>query len=145
MVDIAEPIPSRSLMPILKGESLTHWGDDAVFSEQEETRVIRTQKWALFKRYDGPNNRGITPWWRAVVWEWTADKHTRLHNPRPSINPRGPLNGDHYVAKGGSYLCHESYCQRYRTSSRQALLSMTTADNIGFRVAGRHRVNTELS
>ncbi|MDB4223858.1 sulfatase-like hydrolase/transferase [Granulosicoccus sp.] len=60
MPDIAEPIPSRSLMPILKGESLTHWGDDAVFSEQEETRVIRTQKWALFKRYDGPNNRGIT-------------------------------------------------------------------------------------
>ncbi len=58
--DIAEPIPSRSLMPILKGESLTNWGEDAVFSEQEETRVIRTQKWALFKRYDGPNNRGIT-------------------------------------------------------------------------------------
>lgn len=57
--NIAEPIPSRSLMPILRGESLTRWGDDAVFSEQEETRVIRTQKWAFFKRYDGPNNRGI--------------------------------------------------------------------------------------
>lgn len=57
--DLKDPIPSRSLMPIIKGASLVNWGEDAVFSEQEETRVIRTQKWALFKRYDGPNNRGI--------------------------------------------------------------------------------------
>ena len=58
--DIDEPIPSRSLMPILKGASLVDWGEDAVFSEQEETRVVRTQKWALFKRYNGPKNRGIS-------------------------------------------------------------------------------------
>jgi len=54
-----ELIPSRSLMPIIKGEVPPDWGDDAVFSEQEETRVVRTQQWALFKRFKGPNNRGI--------------------------------------------------------------------------------------
>jgi len=69
------------------------------------------------------------------VWEWTADRHTRLHSPRPAKNPKGPLNGDNFVAKGGSYLCHESYCFRYRTSSRQSLPSQTTSGNIGFRVA----------
>lgn len=69
------------------------------------------------------------------VWEWTADRFTALHSPRAQTNPRGPLNGDRAVAKGGSYLCHSSYCQRYRTSSRQALDPLTTAGNLGFRVA----------
>ena len=90
-----------------------------------------------------PNPYGL---YQAIgnVWEWTADRHTRLHSPRPSYNPQGPLNGDNYVAKGGSYLCHESYCQRYRTSSRQGLSATSTADNIGFRVASAHRVRTSL-
>ena len=69
------------------------------------------------------------------IWEWTADRFTNLHSPRPVNNPTGPLNGAKYVAKGGSYLCHDSYCARYRTSSRQALAPLTTAGNLGFRVA----------
>lgn len=70
------------------------------------------------------------------VWEWTADRFTTLHTPRPIANPRGPLNGPKRVAKGGSYLCHASYCHRYRTSSRQALHPLSTAGNLGFRVSG---------
>lgn len=72
------------------------------------------------------------------VWEWTADKFTNLHSPRPQRNPKGPLNGARNVAKGGSYLCHASYCQRYRTSSRQALDPLTSAGNLGFRVASAY-------
>jgi len=69
------------------------------------------------------------------VWEWVADRFTNLHSPRATKNPTGPLNGSRFVVKGGSYLCHASYCSRYRTSSRQALPANTSADNIGFRVA----------
>ncbi|WP_299023499.1 formylglycine-generating enzyme family protein [uncultured Sulfitobacter sp.] len=69
------------------------------------------------------------------IWEWTNDRFTALHSPRAQTNPKGPLNGDRAVAKGGSYLCHASYCYRYRTSSRQALDPYTTAGNLGFRVA----------
>jgi len=47
------PLPSRSLAPLLKGEPLVDWGEDEVFSEQEETRVIRTPQWAYFKRFRG--------------------------------------------------------------------------------------------
>ncbi len=57
--DSTHKLPSRNLMPVLKGEMPTDWGDDAVYSEQEETRVVRTQKWVLFKRFDGPLNQGI--------------------------------------------------------------------------------------
>lgn len=69
------------------------------------------------------------------VWEWVADRFTRLHSTRPTRNPKGPLNGDAYVAKGGSYLCHESYCKRYRNASRQALADTVSTGNLGFRVA----------
>lgn len=69
------------------------------------------------------------------VWEWVADKFTHMHSPRETKNPKGPLNGNQFVAKGGSYLCHESYCLRYRTSSRQALQASVSTGNLGFRVA----------
>lgn len=69
------------------------------------------------------------------VWEWVADRFSNMHSPRDTKNPKGPLNGDRFVAKGGSYLCHESYCLRYRTSSRQALQGCVSAGNLGFRVA----------
>lgn len=50
------PVPSRSLKPVLTGKS-ENAGDGAVYSEQEETRVIRTQKWAYFKRFaDAPGH-----------------------------------------------------------------------------------------
>lgn len=75
------------------------------------------------------------------IWEWTADRFTALHSPRSQTNPRGPLNGDRAVAKGGSYLCHASYCHRYRTSSRQALDPLTTAGNLGFRVAASEGIS----
>ena len=52
------------------------------------------------------------------IWEWCADRFARLHSPRFQVNPSGPLNGKQRVLKGGSFLCHHSYCTRYRTSSR---------------------------
>ncbi len=48
-------VPSRSLKSLLTDAAPT-WDDDAVFSEQEETRVVRTRKWAYFKRFDAQPN-----------------------------------------------------------------------------------------
>lgn len=68
------------------------------------------------------------------VWEWTADRFTRLHSPRPEKNPRGPLNGSEFVVKGGSFLCAPSYCARYRPSSRRPEHPEATTSHLGFRV-----------
>ena len=81
-----------------------------------------------------PNNFGLLNM-VGNVWEWVEDRFTHLHSPRPASKPKVPLNGEKFVAKGGSYLCHHSYCLRYRTSSRQALLPGTCTGNLGFRVA----------
>ena len=69
------------------------------------------------------------------IWEWCADRFTRLHGPQRLKNPQGPLSGKRFVMKGGSHLCHASYCYRYRTSSRTANLPNNSASHTGFRIA----------
>ena len=72
------------------------------------------------------------------VWEWTADRWStswHVHQPRPLVDPRGPLEGDRRVLRGGSYLCHASYCWRYRTSARMGNTPDTATGNTGFRCA----------
>ncbi|MGB1010447.1 MAG: formylglycine-generating enzyme family protein [Thiolinea sp.] len=68
------------------------------------------------------------------VWEWCADRFSRLHGPQALQNPRGPLSGSKFVMKGGSFLCHHSYCMRYRVAARTSNVPEATALNIGFRV-----------
>jgi formylglycine-generating enzyme required for sulfatase activity len=46
------------------------------------------------------------------VWEWTTG-----------------------ATRGGSYLCHASYCNRYRTSARSLLTPDSSCGNLGFRCA----------
>ena len=70
------------------------------------------------------------------VWEWCADFFDpAFHLTGPRQDPCGPPRGTHRVMRGGSYLCHESYCWRYRVSARSANTAQSSAGNIGFRVA----------
>jgi formylglycine-generating enzyme required for sulfatase activity len=56
------------------------------------------------------------------VWEWCADRF-------------GPSRPGERNMRGGSYLCHESYCWRYRCAARSANTPDSSAGNIGFRMA----------
>ena len=70
------------------------------------------------------------------VWEWTADWFDpafRAHDRR--TDPSGPPTGTHRVQKGGSYLCHASYCRRYRVAARQGNEPESSTVNLGFRCA----------
>jgi len=37
--------------------------------------------------------------------------------------------------RGGSYLCHDSYCNRYRVAARSSTTPDSSAANVGFRCA----------
>jgi formylglycine-generating enzyme required for sulfatase activity len=70
------------------------------------------------------------------VWEWTADWFHRSFRERDSsIDPKGPPRGTSKVQKGGSYLCHHSYCRRYRIAARNASTPDSSTGNAGFRCA----------
>ncbi|MGB0112251.1 MAG: formylglycine-generating enzyme family protein [Ilumatobacteraceae bacterium] len=73
------------------------------------------------------------------VWEWCADwfdanTYRASERTSPRVDPAGPPGGSHRVMRGGSYLCHESYCTRYRVAARSANTPDSSAGNIGFRV-----------
>ena len=73
------------------------------------------------------------------VWEWCVDRfHPTWHakeSEATRINPKGPASGDSRVMKGGSFLCHDSYCNRYRLGARTANTPDSAATNLGFRCA----------
>ncbi|WP_028846348.1 formylglycine-generating enzyme family protein [Thermocrispum agreste] len=70
------------------------------------------------------------------VWEWCHDWFDPTYYlRRVGDNPRGPESGVLRSTRGGSYLCHESYCRRYRVSARQGLTPDSSTGNTGFRVA----------
>ena len=70
------------------------------------------------------------------VWEWCTDWfHPTFHVNGPRRDPKGPRSGTHRVMRGGSYLCHRSYCYRYRVAARSANTPDSATGNLGFRCA----------
>ena len=80
------------------------------------------------------------------VWEITDDlfnvnyyseisTETELKNLKGAsscYNPSNPYEIQ-YVMKGGSFLCHDSYCASYRISARMGVSVSSGSDNTGFR------------
>ena len=68
------------------------------------------------------------------AWEWCADWFSpAFHRDGPRDNPTGPPSGQSRVIRGGSYLCHESYCNRYRVGARSSNTPDSATGNMGFR------------
>lgn len=78
------------------------------------------------------------------VWEWTSDWWSSRHSPEQQNNPTGPDSGTDKVKKGGSYLCHESYCYRFRCAARSQNTPDTSAGNLGFRCAQDDTIEAKL-
>lgn len=70
------------------------------------------------------------------TWEWCADWFdANFHRTADRHNPQGPAQGTARVMKGGSFLCHKSYCNRYRVAARTSNTPDSSTSNIGFRCA----------
>lgn len=66
------------------------------------------------------------------VWEWTSD----FWDPTKAASLNSAeLAEVQRVKKGGSFLCHKSYCYRYRCAARSQNTADSSASNLGFRCA----------
>ena len=81
------------------------------------------------------------------VWEWCSDWYRVDAYARAGaalqVNPQGPAKSfdpneprvPKRVVRGGSFLCHESYCLRYRPSARIGTAVDSGMSHLGFRCA----------
>ena len=55
------------------------------------------------------------------IWEWYSDWFLpKYYRNSPNGNPQGPTMGRSRIMRGSSYLCHGSYCNRYRVAARSS-------------------------
>jgi formylglycine-generating enzyme len=110
----------------------------------KNTALDGFERTAPVKSYK-PNGYGLCDM-AGNVWEWCADWYDRdLYQRRAGQgvidNPTGPerTNDPQHpfetrrVQRGGSFLCHDSYCGRYRPSARQGCTPDTGMSHVGFR------------
>lgn len=102
------------------------------------------ERTAPVKSYE-PNGYGLFDM-AGNVWEWCADWYDRdLYRRRAGkgvqVNPTGPDQSidpqqpfaPQRVQRGGSFLCNDSYCSRYRPSARHGCSPDTGMSHVGFR------------
>ncbi len=123
------------------------WGDDLlhrgrwrcnIFQGEFPTRNTAEDGWVATApvRTYAPNGYGLFQM-AGNVWEWCSDWFDAdYYASAPRTSPPGPESGTARVMRGGSYLCHDSYCNRYRVAARSSSPPDSTASNLGFRCAG---------
>jgi formylglycine-generating enzyme len=122
------------------------WGDDLTPRGRWMMNIWQGRFPSLNSEEDGylttapvktyrPNGLGL---WQMAgnVWEWCQDWFDAgYYATSTSRNPPGPAVGDRRVMRGGSYLCHHSYCHRYRVGARSSNTPESASGNLGFRCA----------
>ncbi len=70
------------------------------------------------------------------VWEWCGEWFVKQNDEIRVTNDKAgspPPARTHKTQKGGSYLCHRSYCNRYRVAARTGNTPDSATSNAGFR------------
>jgi formylglycine-generating enzyme required for sulfatase activity len=77
------------------------------------------------------------------VWEWCADGFGNHFDGQDQTNPRGDETSPRRVIRGGSHLCHHSWCNRYRVAARSSNDPLASTGHMGFRCAADVEQTTE--
>ena len=67
------------------------------------------------------------------VWEWTGDPFT-IRSLKKAVKQRLADMKGYRLSKGGSFLCHKSYCYRYRIAARSGTSPDSATPHHGFRI-----------
>jgi formylglycine-generating enzyme required for sulfatase activity len=130
-------------------QKLFPWGDELLLDGQHMCNVWQGEFPKEDTGEDGfagvcpvyafpPNNFGVYSV-TGNVWEWVTDWFGTNHPGSETLNPVGPQQGFERIMKGGSFLCHASYCNRYRVAARSRNTPDSSSSNVGFRCVRRAR------
>ena len=119
------------------------WQGDFPYKNTAQDGYLRTSPIRSFP----PNGFGLYDM-VGNVWQWCSDWYRpdtfvqradepSCHNPAGPTKSWSPINPaqEERVTKGGSFLCHVSYCESYRPSARRGTPPDTGMSHIGFRCA----------
>lgn len=121
------------------------WGDDLLPDGEHRCNIWQGNFPEINTAEDGylgtapvhafkPNGYGLHNM-AGNVWEWCEDYFSpRYHFNTAAQDPCNSQPAPNRSVRGGSFLCHESYCNRYRIAARSGNTPGSTASNIGFRV-----------
>jgi formylglycine-generating enzyme required for sulfatase activity len=137
----------------LKDRTYT-WGDNAYDPGHPQANIWQGPFPALDTGEDGykarvapvgcfpPNGYGLYDM-AGNVWEWTKDWYRPNLDPAQAADPSGPTQPEAYdpgdpaerrhVIKGGSFLCADNFCFRYRPPAREGGPTDTGSNHVGFR------------
>ncbi len=147
------------------------WGDDKPTSKQSRANIWHGEfphrntkddgfyRTAPVKTFE-PNGYGLHDM-AGNVWEWCSDWYRadlyairvrQLGAGGVAENPAGPdqpwdprePRAPSRVTRGGSFLCHISYCESYRPGARRGTAADTGTSHIGFRCAMTKKASSDL-
>lgn len=119
------------------------WQGSFPYESSKENGMIGTTPVKKFP----PNGYGLYDM-SGNVWQWCSDYYHRFYYAQEakngvSLNPKGPETSydpdepyaKKHVHRGGSFLCHQSYCKGYRITARMKTCPDTSLNHLGFRCA----------